>query len=281
MTRPLPYRPARDLVPVLGDHTLVRATGTVPTPTCAVTAHARQVWLTISAATRGSLTLLEVAARTGITRGTARVAVNTLLRAGAARISRGLGAGVAERIRDQLTPTPYDPALCSAKFLVLGQHQERRTFVETLNPTSLVTVRERVRPHGPEQVDLAMARLPLPQAELCLLSVSVPWQLLWDEAAREAVAALVVTTPDAWDQEGAHVRFARSHRLPVQVVVDHRHGPGPDLDALTEQLDVAQEQVTLCAVHHRDAVFGAVRDVVHQSCRAPTPFSPVMPAEMP
>ncbi|MBE2997201.1 hypothetical protein IDM40_00580 [Nocardiopsis sp. HNM0947] len=209
--------------------------------------------------------------------------MNALLQAGAARISRGLGAGTAERIRDQFAPTPYDPALTSVKILVLGQHRERRTFVETLNPASLVTVREQVLPHTPGQVELSMATLPLPQTELCLLSVSVPerWQLLWDEAAREAIAALVVTTPGAWGQETPRLRFARSHCLPVQVVVDHRNGPGPDLDALTGQLGLPQEQVTLCDVHHRAAVFGAVRDVVHQSCRTPAPSSPVVPAEMP
>ena len=106
MTRPLSYRPARDLVPVVGDHTLVRATGTVPTPTCPLTAHAHEVWRSVSASTRGALTVLEITVRLGLTRGATRVAVNTLIRAGTARISRGLGAGAAERIRDQLTPTP-------------------------------------------------------------------------------------------------------------------------------------------------------------------------------
>ena len=227
--------------------------------------------------------MLEIGVRLGMTRGIARVAVTALLRAGAARVSRGLGAGVAERIRDQLSPTFYDPTLVSAKILVTGDNPRvRGRFVETMSPNGLVEVRESLLPPASEQVDLAMAKLRLPQAELCLLSVSVPerWHLLWEEAAREAVAVLVVTTPEAWGAEARHVRTARAHRLPMQVVVDHRDGPGPELEALTDQLALSPEQVTLCDVRSRNAVFGAVRDVVHQSCRSSSP-SPVMSAEMP
>lgn len=283
MTRPVPYHPVRELVPVLSDHTIVRATGTAPASSCVVTARAGEVWRVVAASTRGSLTVLEIAARLGMTRGTARVAVTALLRAGAARVSRGLGAGVAERIRDQLSPTFYDPTLVSAKILVVGEDPRVRSrFVETTSPGGLVTVRESVLPRTSEQVDLAMAKLQLPQAELCLLSVSVPerWHLLWEESAREAVAVLVVTTPEIWGTEARHVRTARSHSLPVQMVVDHRDGPGPELETLTDRLALCPEQVTLCDVHSRNAVFGAVRDVVHQSCRASSP-SPVTPAEMP
>lgn len=283
MTRPAPYRPVRELAPVLGDHTIVRATGTVPVPSCAATTEASEVWRVVAASTRGSLTVLEIAARLGLTRGAARVAVTALLRAGAARVSRGVGAGVAERIRDQLSPTFYDPTLVSAKFLVVGENSRVRSrFVETMSPHGLVKVRENVLPRTSEQLDLAMAKLRLPQAELCLLSVSVPerWHLLWEESAREAVAVLLVTTPEVWRMEAPHVRAARSHRLPLQVVVDHRDGPGPELEALTDQLALSPEQITLCDVHSQNAVFGAVRDVVHQSCRNSSP-SPVMPAEMP
>ncbi|GHD36611.1 hypothetical protein GCM10007147_44080 [Nocardiopsis kunsanensis] len=275
--KPVPYRPAHEPMPALSDHTLVRPVGSVPEPVCPFTGDAARLWQTAAAAERGALSVLELAAHARMSRGAVVVAVTELVRQNQARVSRPMADPVLTHLSDNLGPTYYDPALVSAKVLVLGSRERMRDRFITANAAA-VRVWESAPARPGQQTCLSMARMRLAMVELCLLSVSDPaeWPTLWPGAVRDAYAAVVVTTAHTWQQEKDLVDAARNHGLPVQLVVDHSRGPGPDLNALTAGLGLAPDQVTLCDVDSGSGSYGAVRDVVHRSCRlSPVPRTSV------
>ncbi|WP_017608837.1 hypothetical protein [Nocardiopsis xinjiangensis] len=275
--KPEPYRPAHEPVPALSDHTLVRTVGPAPEPVCPFTGDAARLWHVAAAADRGALSVLELAAHARMSRGAVAVAVAELVRRGQARVSRPMAAPVLTHLSDNLGPTYYDPALASAKILVLGSRERMRNRFIAANAAA-VRVWESAPARPGRQTCLTMARMRLAMVELCLLSVADPaeWPTLWPGTVRDAYAAVVVTRAQTWQQEKELVETARDHGLPVQLVVDHPQGPGPDLQALTTVLGLAPDQVTLCDVDSGSGAYGAVRDVVHRSCRfSPVPRTPV------
>ena len=258
-----PAPPVRERMPTLGEHTLVRALGAAPRPLGPLTADAARIWQEVAAGPGGAMAVLEICHRTRLGRGPVVMAVTELVRQSRARVSRPLQSGAAARLHDNVGTTYYDPELASAKLLVLGT--ERARFTAACGNGHAVQVHESC-PVGPQE-HLTMARIPLPGIDLYLLATPDPetWPTVWPGAVRDACGALVVATDQSWPQQGPLIQAARDHHLPLQVVIDHRHGPGPDLDALTGRFDLAPGQITLCDLDSSASTYAAVRDVVHRS----------------
>lgn len=269
MSKPAPYRRVHSRVPTLADHTLVRAVDSAPQGRDALSRDAARLWHEIAGEPERALSAMEIASRTGVSRGVVMRAVSDLLRQGRARISRPLGSAPAmELLSDHLGPTYYDPELASAKILVLGPETERTRFAAACG--RVVQVGESAPASAHTQAVLTMAQIRLAHVALHLVTAPEPasWPVLWSGLVRDACAVLVVATDRTWPQQGPLIRAARDHHLPLQVVIDYRDGPGPDLEEMTAHLDLGPDQVTLCDVDSSDGTYAALRDVVHRGCRS-------------
>ncbi|MGW9351461.1 hypothetical protein [Nocardiopsis flavescens] len=299
-TAPRPFT-TRAPLPSVGEHTLVRAVGDGPFPAeTELDRLAASVWRLVHDLERLRphlpLTVLEIASRTGLSRGVAVMALTELLLHRRVRVSRSCTAPrtpMAE-VRDNLAATHFDPHLRSVKILVLGTPElAARRFVGSCSFTHPVTVQESIlepcdllghgkeatsktpNGHGPEGTRRAPLRsllvslgtLPLGTLHLCLLALSEPpdRDALWPGAARDACGALLIAHPDHLGAAARALPPLRDLHVPVQVVLDHPDGTAPDISDAARLLRVDPEHMTMADVRSVPSARATLRDLIHQA----------------
>jgi hypothetical protein len=272
-----PYTPRTAPLPLIGEHTLVRPTGSGFEPTDLVEERALTVWrLLHDLADKdvAPLTVLDIAALTGTSRGVSILVVAELLHRHQVRISRphtAIGDPLAE-IRDAMCASAYDSSLRSAKVVVLGDPDGARAFVGACSDTTPVHLPEIVLDEHKRRIPVlvSMGRVPLPSS-LQLHLVALPdlrlFDVLWPTAVRDASGAVVVTYPHHLDQAAAALELLRDQHLTFQVVLAHLPGEVPDPLGTSAFLEVSPHRVTLCDLHSVSATRAALKDVLNQSPR--------------
>lgn len=312
VTPPRPFI-ARDPLPAVGEHTLVRAIGDGGFPALTELDHlVASVWRRVHdlerTRPRRPLTVLEIASRAGLSRGAAILAVTELLLRRQVRVSRphtGPRPPLAE-VRDTLAATHFDPHLRSAKILVLGAPDDllARQFVGACSHTPPIAVQEMVleprnpaedeqtRVHGEKErhqglalrsLLVSMGTVSVGDLHLCLLALPKPqvWDALWPSAARDACGTLLIAHPDRLDAAVRALPRLRDLHVPVQVVLDHPDGTAPDTAAAAEALAVDPEYLTLADVRSLPAARAALCDLIRQDPAQPERLGPRTPTPVP
>ncbi|MCK9872382.1 DUF1415 domain-containing protein [Nocardiopsis dassonvillei] len=274
---------------MVGEHTLVRSVGAGAVSGATELDHlVASLWRLVhdlgDVRTR-PLSVLEIASRSGLSRGTVILAVTELLRRGRVRVSRPHTAPriPIEEVRDGLSATHYDPVLRSAKILVLGTPEVlARQFVGACSHTRPLAVQETVVVPGDDAKDgagqvrsrsllISMGSLPLGPLHLCLLALPEPgvWDALWPSAIRDACGTTLLVHPDHLDAAERALTVLRRLESPVQVVLHHPDGTDPDPVVVAEALGLSPEEVTLADVRSVPAARTALRDLIRQDPRRP------------
>ncbi|NKY96648.1 hypothetical protein [Nocardiopsis alborubida] len=292
-----PYVPENPLLPIIGEHTLVRTIGTSGVfPEATELDHlVASLWRLVHdlGGTRTHpLSVLEIASRSGLSRGTVILAVAELLRRHRIRVSRPHTAPRTpiEEVRDGLSSTHYDPALRSAKVLVLGTPEAlARQFVGACSHTRPLAVQEMVvvtrdgsATPRPRPLLISMGTLPISSLHLCLLALPEPgvWDALWPSAVRDACGTILVTHPDHLGAADRSLMLLRRLESPVQVVLHHPDDTDPEPVSAAKGLGLSTDEMTLADVRSVPAARAALRDLVRQDSRRPhrvhlrTPFPP-------
>lgn len=283
-----PYRPEKPLLPVIGEHTLVRAVGPSHTlaRTDALDHLAGTVWRLAHDLehARAPVSVMEIASRAGLSRGAVILAVTELLRRNRAKVGRPhtVPRGPLDDLRDGLSPLGhFDPDLRSAKILILGAPDLLgRQFVGACSHSRPVTVQESVleeevveetRTYRPRSLVVSMGQVPAGGLPLCLLALPEPqvWDALWPSAARDACGVILVTRPDHVNESASALDLVQSLDLPVQVVLDHPDGTEPDPVAAARALGLTADGVTLADVRSVPSARAALRDLIRQNPTAP------------
>ncbi len=288
-TAPSPYLPENPPLPLVGEHTLVRSVGAGAVSGATELDHLMaSLWRLVHDLGGGRthpLSVLEIASRSGLSRGTVILAVTELLRRGRVRVSRPHTAPriPIEEVRDGLPATHYDPALRSAKILVLGSPEVlARRFVGACSHTRPLAVQETVitpdddTENGTGRIRsgsllISLGSLPLGPLHLRLLAFPEPevWDALWPSAIRDAYGTILLSHPDHLDAAERALVVPRRLELPVQVVLHHPDGTAPDPVAVAAALGLSPEEVTLADVRSVPASRTALRDLIHQDPRRP------------
>lgn len=281
---PPPYVPKNPLLPVVGEHTLVQTLGTpgVSLERTELDRLTASLWRLVHDLERTRthpLSVLEIASRSGLSRGTALLAITELLRHRRVRVSPSHTAPRTplEEVRDGLSATHYSPALRSAKVLVLGTPEVlARQFVGSCSHTRPLAVQEMVitthdgakhNPPRPRPLLISMGTLPIGPLHLCLLALPKPgaWDALWPSAVRDACGTILVTHPEHLPDADRALMLLRRLGAPVQVVLHHPDGTEPDPMAASDALDLGTDEVTLADVRSVPAARAALRDLIRQA----------------
>lgn len=285
---PSPYVPENPLLPVVGEHTFVQTIG-APGVSLEATELDRltaSLWRLVHdlehTHTRiHPLSVLEIASRSGLSRGTVLLAITELLRHRRVRVSPPHTAPRTplEEVRDGLSATHYSPALRSAKVLVLGIPEVLgRQFVGSCSHTRPLAVQEMVitthdgaedHAPGPKSLLISMGTLPMGSLHLCLLALPNPgvWDALWPSAARDACGTILIAHPEHLPKAARALRLLRRLESPVHVVLHHPDGTEPD--PMTAAQALGADEVTLADVRSVPAARAALRDLLRQDPHRP------------
>lgn len=103
--------------------------------------------------------------------------------------------------------------------------------------------------------------------DLVLIGAPPPgvWDGFWPDVLRGAHGALVLVAPDRPEEACSALEYLEEAGLSYQVLVSHLYGTDPDVEKVSQALDVPAAQVTVCDTRNRPSARTALSDVFRQN----------------